>query len=368
MSNSLIFRVLREPWIAQSLSLTDWDLLIRQGRRANLLGRLHALFFDSRIIDSLPQSPALHLSSADALVQRQVTSIRWEISCIAEALSTVNTEVILLKGAAYVMSNARAAQGRTFSDVDVLVRKSQIANAEKALMIHGWHGSDHSAYDQRYYRRWMHEIPPMAHVKRGTTIDLHHGILPETARIQVDTPALFENLIPVQGYSNVFVLRPEDMLLHSATHLFHEGELDNGLRDLTDLDLLFRQFGESSGFWSSLVERAERLGLQTPLFYAVFFCRRLLKTTFPDEFLREIEQFSPNGFLRRVMACLYDRGFQANHASCRLPGDGLARLMLYIRAHWIKMPFPLLAYHLSFKVFKQLQGKSKNHNQEIRKD
>ena len=42
------------------------------------------------------------------------------------------------------------------------------------------------------------------------------------------------------------VLAPEDMVLHSATHLFNEGEFDRGLRDLNDLDLLLREFGAAA--------------------------------------------------------------------------------------------------------------------------
>jgi hypothetical protein len=32
------------------------------------------------------------------------------------------------------------------------------------------------------------------------------------------------------------------MVLHSATHLFYDGELNHGLRDLVDLDDLLRHF------------------------------------------------------------------------------------------------------------------------------
>ena len=37
------------------------------------------------------------------------------------------------------------------------------------------------------------------------------------------------------GDSGFHVLAPEDMVLHSAVHLYQEGELDHGMRDLLDL-------------------------------------------------------------------------------------------------------------------------------------
>ncbi len=42
-----------------------------------------------------------------------------------------------------------------------------------------WIKSD--PYDDLYYRRWMHELPPLVHSERGQLVDVHHTILPLTA-------------------------------------------------------------------------------------------------------------------------------------------------------------------------------------------
>ena len=39
------------------------------------------------------------------------------------------------------------------------------------------------------------------------------------------------------------VLSKPDMVLHSATHLFRNGDFSIGLRDLCDFDWLVREFG-----------------------------------------------------------------------------------------------------------------------------
>ena len=43
-------------------------------------------------------------------------------------------------------------------------------------------------YDDAYYRRWMHELPPLIHRDRDRMIDVHHTILPLTARPDGPTP------------------------------------------------------------------------------------------------------------------------------------------------------------------------------------
>jgi hypothetical protein len=65
-----------------------------------------------------------------------------------------------------------------FSDVDVLVPRDRLADVEAALMLAGWASTNPSEYDQHYYRRWMHELPPLQHIRRQTVLDVHHAILP----------------------------------------------------------------------------------------------------------------------------------------------------------------------------------------------
>ena len=182
--------------------------------------------------------------------------MRWEVGKIHAALSAAGIPCMLLKGAAYEAVGASPAGGRLFGDVDVMVPHEQLLATETALVKNGWMTTKLDAYDQRYYRKWMHEIPPMLHLKRRTAIDVHHTILPPTAALKPDPAKLWERAVGVPGKPALYVLSPEDMVLHSATHLFHDGEFENGLRDLVDLDALLNQNAGAEGFWPRLVARA----------------------------------------------------------------------------------------------------------------
>jgi Uncharacterised nucleotidyltransferase len=346
----LVTVVFRQPERIREFDPASWDVLIRQSRRANLLARLAWVLKSHDLWDAVLPAARPHLESAWAFSQRQRIAVRWEIECIDEAIRATGIPLILLKGAGYVALDLPAAAGRLVSDVDILVPKDRIAEIESALMMHGWHTIHHDAYDQRYYRRWMHEIPPMRHLRRGTVIDVHHALLPETARIKVDSDAMRTAATAVRGLDRVFVLAPGDMVLHSAAHLFHEGELDNGLRDLVDLDSLLRHFGEQPGFWERLVPRAMEVGLARPLFYALRYSRRILGTEVPAEVIGTARNGSPAPPLLKVMDFLFLRALRPNHASCSDVRTQLARWMLYVRSHWLRMPLPLLLYHLVRKA------------------
>ena len=346
----LVVASLLRPATLEGLGEQEWDLLIRQARRANLLGRLaHQTRGDGGFAVAIPAA-RLHLLSAMVVAERQRTAIRWEVECIRRALVPSGVPLVLLKGAAYVMAGLPIAQGRMFADVDIIVPKQALPQVESALMMQGWVGNHHDAYDQRYYRQWMHEIPPMQHLRRGTVIDVHHAILPETARVRADSQSMREAAVAVPGHDGVFVLAPTDMVLHSATHLFHEGEFDNGLRDLFDIDGLLRHFAGEREFWSQLAPRAAQLGLTRPLYYALRHATAMLGTPVPPEVMNAVAPGGPSTFTRALTDFCFSRCLRPNHLTCRDRGTPWARALLYLRAHWLRMPMHLLAYHLVRKA------------------
>ncbi len=360
----LLLAVLRDPGRVAALDAAQWDRLIREARISHLPGRLAQLIDEAGLMAGVPDGPRQHLQSAQRLVLQQRATVRREIGQIARALAGTDAGgasdgFALLKGAAYVAADLPLAGGRLFGDVDILVPKARLAAVESALLVGGWRSDKLDAYDQRYYRDWMHELPPMSHSIRGTAIDVHHTLLPPTARIRLNTPALFGFWRTVAAAepgqrAAACVLPPSDMLLHSASHLFHEGEFGHALRDLVDLDALLRHFAVNEpGFWSALVARADELGLRRPLFYALRYCRLLLDTPVPDPVRRAMQASAPPRPVMRLMDRCWLQVFEP-----RLSADGAhaaaARLALYLRSHWLRMPTGLLLRHLARKAWRRV--------------
>jgi hypothetical protein len=347
----LVLKAFRQPESVASLQLSDWDLLIRQARHGNVLASLHGLLEEHALLDSVPAQPREHLQWAWLAAERHMHAVRWEVCLIRKALADLDVPVILLKGAAYVLAHLPPARGRIFSDIDILVPKSCLNAVEGALMLHGWASMHPDKYDQRYYRTWMHELPPMRHVKRLTAIDVHHAIVPETAAIRPDPGKLRAAACSLEAEPGLCVLAPVDMVLHSAVHLFHDGEFENGLRDLIDIQRLLRHFGAAPSFWDVLAERACELELQRPLFYALRYTGHLLGLSIPEKTSRLVAAGRPNRLMLALMDRLFMRALIPDHASCTVRFTATARLALYIRANWLRMPPLLLVRHLFRKAF-----------------
>ncbi|WP_296951484.1 nucleotidyltransferase family protein [uncultured Massilia sp.] len=354
----LLPRVLRDPARLADLSLADWDLLLRQCASVNLTASLLVLVEEQELLERIPAQARTHLEWARAQDRRQRQAVRFEVENIAQALHPTGLPVLLLKGAAYTTAGLRAGAGRLYGDVDILVPKARLDDVESALMLHGWATTHHDPYDQRYYREWMHELPPMQHLRRRTGIDVHHAILPETAPVRPAPALLLGAARALPRVPGLAVLAPVDMVLHSATHLFFESELDKGMRDLFDLHLLLGEFGAMPGFWDDLVPRARQLQLGRPLFYALRYCRRLLGTTVPQPVLDAAAAQAPPAALLWLMDRLFGRALLPPHASCADAFAGTARFLLYLRGTWLRMPPLLLARHLLHKAFVSSRGET----------
>lgn len=332
-----------------SNSLVELDLLLRQARSAHLLARLAWLAETRRIV--VPDAIGRHFLSARIAERAQQRGVEREANYLRLALEKLDEPLLLLKGAAYVMAGLPPAQGRSFNDIDILVPKNQLGSVEKLLHRQGWAPTHTDSYDQRYYRQWMHEIPPLQHVKRQTILDVHHNILPETACWHPDPKRIMASAVDVNGNPGVRTLCPVDMVLHSATHLFTEGELDHGLRDLVDLDALLRHFSGVDKFWPALLSRAAELDLTRPLYYALRYTQSILLTPVPGEAVAQVRSWRPRQPFAMLMDALYTRALMPVHPSCNRPFTGVARWLLYVRSHYLRMPMRLLLPHLLRKAW-----------------
>lgn len=347
----LLIDLLLKPERCRGFGVNEWELAIRQARVSTLMVRLATRLQEEGLYDSVPDAARRHLRAALTLRDRQQVAVRWEVEHLAAMMASVDLPLVLLKGAAYEMAELPPGRCRVFSDFDLLVPREALRRTEIAAMTHGWTAGQQNAYDERYYRQWMHELPPMSHIARRSVIDIHHNLVPDTARLTPDPDLLLAASVPCPGRDDVRVLCPPDMILHSAVHLFHDGEFDKGLRDLFDLRDLVDHCMNSAEDWDLLLTRARVLNLERPLYYALRYLQRCLDTTIPEDIARELQHLKP-AMPKVLMDATFERGLLPVHETCNDRWCGPARLALYVRGHALRMPPHLLLPHLTRKALR----------------
>lgn len=347
-----VLGLLRDPAGIAGVTMSELDLGLRLMRRARLLGRLAwQLREQGGFPGSLPRTALDQLLSALVSAEAYERVARWELDRLAWALSGMpDVPVVALKGCAYLLAGLPNVRGRSFADVDLLTPRSQLAAVEAELKAHGWQGADLSPYDERYYRTWAHELPPMRHAERECEVDLHHNILMTTARFQPPAELLLQATRAVPG-SRFRILAPVDMVLHAMTHLMYGDDLADALRELVDIDQMLRYYGEHEpGFWAALWPRAVQLHLTRPAFYGLRYAWRWLGTPVPETPMHDSLAGGPPAWSVAAMDRLVPLALLPPHPDQPAARVGIARQLLYLRSHWVRMPAPMLARHFVHKL------------------
>ena len=343
-------QALRQPQLALEWPLSEWERVVRLSRRLRLLARLAESLMAAGLINQVPAPARRHLIAEQRLSRWRSAAMVWTLERVGTMLGDAPYPRVLLKGAAYIGQDLPIAAGRLPSDLDILVPQVHLAEAQARLTQAGWKTQDLDEHDRRYYYEWSHEVPPMHHPLLALELDLHHNILPPLARTHVDADALLGRLQPSK-WPAWQVLDQVDQVLHSAAHLFLDSEARDRLRDLVDLDGLFRHFGNRPGFWAQLPARAQELGLSEPLALACHFTTRWLGTPMPDAAVESMAAAGPPRLRQAWLFPLLEKILIPTE-----PDDSpsitqeLAATVLLARYHRQRLPLRLLVPHLWHKV------------------
>ena len=331
------------------LTEKDWESLVLVAREGGVLGRLYYILGQHQLRESLPAFPRKHMLAASLYADRQADQVRFECQLLIDTLGEKHQKQhMFLKGAAYVLSQDPVQKGRTFSDIDMLVPKSKIDEVEQKLMRYGWFQDEKSDYDQRYYRKWIHEIPPLSHAVRGTVLDLHHNIVPPVSGRAPNLDVLWDTL--VTDKNGVSYMAPAGLTLHSAVHLFFQEEFSHGFRDLSDLNILFSHHGSDMKYWQVLLQLADKTGFGREAFFAVKYCQYFFKTDIPEFVVNNLERHKPGRLKMKILDWCFRHVLVPHHSRCVEKGFSLANNLLFIRGHLLKMPAHILLYHTISKT------------------
>jgi Uncharacterised nucleotidyltransferase len=324
----LLVDALREPASTEALDADGWTALLAMARAEQLIGTL------ARRLAGLPMPDAVAriLEEARVNAEYQRRCALWEADCARRALADYPGKVVLMKGTAYAAAGLKASEGRHIGDLDIMIAREDLPQVEAALLAAGWEWVKEDAYDDAYYRDHMHELPPLIHKTRDRMIDVHHTILPLTARPRPDAAAMLADAMALEN--GLYVFSPADIVIHSAAHLFADGELDGGLRNLWDIHCLLTEFADEA-FWPALKSRAEHHQLWPAARRAARLAHQLYGTEVPNDWSDGRDKY----YIARLTARdNWGRGSRK-----------FIRLIFYIRSHWLRMPPLMLMRHLWMK-------------------
>ncbi|MBU3005692.1 nucleotidyltransferase family protein [Paraglaciecola arctica] len=347
-SNQQLASFLIAPEGAVDLPLELWAKLILIFRESKLLASFYHVSIAKECFELYPEYAQKHLFAASIHASRQKAQVLFESESLRVLLAKIDVNPIFLKGANYILRNSLNSEGRIVSDIDILVKKDEIENVESALKSALWQSEKLSDYDEKYYRNWAHEIPPLFHVLRETVLDVHHNFyLPISGRSP--NVILFSSTVETVA-GGCLVLGKAETVLHSIIHLFMNEDFTNAFRDLFDIHLLVNEY-ESSEFWRSLEILASKTQFEKELYYCLVLLMNIFGTQEPSIFPKLRSRYKSlysDFFINKILF----NGIMPRHSLLNNYKNSTSRFLIFIRGHWLKMPIHILISHLAIKSYK----------------
>jgi hypothetical protein len=335
----------------EGLSLKQWEQLLRILRGADMLGSFYYFLQRHEQLNLVPDFALGHLLSAKRYADRQVQQVNAEVSILSDCLAVIDCKPVFLKGAAYVLKKSSNHFGRVMSDIDILVPKVDLLKVENALKQDGWLEKKLDDYDEQYYRKWVHELPPFSHPERGVTLDVHHTIIPPITGIVIPQHYLFGNKIETEfGH---LTLSAEMIIMHCIIHLFYNEDYEKSFRDIVDIHMLLLDY-ENEHQITAINQVANDLNFSKEWYYALYLCDHLFNVHRVDTLSKENHFYSVTFLNTMFIKAIILPALIPSHDLFDNRRNKFARFMMFLRGHFLKMPLKVLIPHFFVKSLRAL--------------
>ena len=178
---------------------------------------------------------------------------------ILKGLKERDIKVIVLKGL-YLVEHVYQEIGlRTFSDLDLMVRREQLADT--LTLMQGWGYRLSTWYDPTSNNTDIKHLPPLEK-DEAPTVEVHWTILEEDEPFTIKVEELWRRAQPARVAGvEVMALDLEDLLLHLSMHFTYQHRLRAGLRNLYDIAEVLRQNAYQVD-WQKLTGKAREWGIE----------------------------------------------------------------------------------------------------------
>jgi hypothetical protein len=243
------------------------------------------------VVTYLPLRPAKRLKEFYYGNAARNAILYSELRKVLSALQTEGIDVIVLKGAALAQTVYSSIALRPMADIDLLVRKEKVTDVEQKMLDLGYTCLQRNRY-QAAFRR-----------KSRITVEIHWHIKRVTDPFSVDLECFWarSRSITIAGVE-VFVLSPEDLLLHLCQHHWKHN-LTVGIRPFCDLAEAIKYYGDKID-WGQLARTSSEWQMNTCSYLQLQLAKELLDAPIPEPFLKEVK---PANFDPAIMSWVKER-------------------------------------------------------------
>jgi hypothetical protein len=272
------------PW-----GLLDWNKMMAIGKHQNLLPLFHQVLSYQGLLEHLPVRVREELE--EGFLDHTALTLLYDhtLRVILNSFRQKGVSCILLKGASIALEFYHPRESRPYTDLDLLVKKSDVDKAKKILMELGFRISNPEGEEIR--RKYFNSVSFSKTEAHPIDLDLHWEafIISWNKRPFLSSHQVWEKIrwIEFPGL-RLPVLQPYMLILYLAFHFtlhHHFGKL----LSLCDLDKVIEKWGEKID-WDELIRQAVAMKIKKPTYYSLRLAQYLLKTKVPERAFKGLAQ------------------------------------------------------------------------------
>ncbi len=224
-----------------------------------------------------------------------------ELQKILSLFNSKEIPVIVLKGAHLSETVYGNIALRGMCDVDLLVKKEDLASVAAELLALGSVPKHHNHVFSQSQCHFGYQL------QSGLVVEIHWSIISLNSPCRVDVEGLWERARPMTlAQVPVLTLSPEDLLLHLCLHTAKHSH-DMHIRMLYDIREAARYWGTELD-WQAMGARARQWGMVRPAYVFLRLARELLEAPVPEDWLASM---GPSGFDERYLLAAREQFFSA---------------------------------------------------------
>jgi hypothetical protein len=269
-----------------TLTAAEVAEILRQAGENGISSLLYHRLMTVAPTPELPPTAMDYLRNVAMQSAAQSLQISRELAEILGAFRQRGILAIALKGAHLGQIVYGNPAMRTMGDLDVMVRRDRLAEAERVLSDLGYRPI-HDPLELVDYTH-HHHVRPLGKAQ-AVRIDLHWTIARPTAPFNVDLDGIWQRAVPARlAGVEALVLSPEDLLLHLCLHASFDHQFRLGLRACWDILEVVQHYRNAID-WERLVQRARQWGVSRYVYLTLSVVRELLAVDIPAAVITTLE-------------------------------------------------------------------------------
>jgi hypothetical protein len=199
---------------------------------------------------------------------------------------------IPLKGMSLLQDLYAGYPVRMARDMDVLIRKKDIEQAEQILKSSGFKKELGGLKENYWLKKQYHYIFTKGQTDGGLLIIEIHWDIDYPRKKNGFVPGIFDRLRPFQIQDKTIeLLSPEDTLFVLALHQRHFGK-SLSLKYACDTALLLNKYGQGMD-WDYVLNQSEKNKTRASLFFTLYQAKFWLNTAIPEKIWRDLSKKIP---------------------------------------------------------------------------